>query len=97
MLDAWTNLRASLCAVRQQQKKPSFPIGEGLRTYLRRYRRERELPVTYDRLRRFADSIPFNDAKGRPTLWETVFYDPLEMESAECDAHSSDGGHMLCF
>jgi len=72
-------------AGRPQLKKPSFPISTGLRAYLRRYRRERELPVTYDRLRRFADSIPLNDAKGRPTLWETVFYDALEMESLQED------------
>ena len=38
--------------VRQQLKKPSYPISAGLRAYLKRYRRERELPVTYDRLRR---------------------------------------------
>lgn len=69
----------------RQQKKPSFPISEGLRAYLKRYRRERALPVTYDRLRRFADSVPLADAKGKPTLWESVFYDPLEMESLQED------------
>ena len=31
------------------RKKPSYPIGEDLRSYLRKYRRERELPVTYER------------------------------------------------
>jgi predicted phosphoadenosine phosphosulfate sulfurtransferase len=36
--------------LRPQLKKPSFPISEGLRSYLQRYRRERALPVTYDRL-----------------------------------------------
>jgi len=66
-----------------QQKKPSLPISEGLRTYLRRYRRERELPVTYRRLRGFAESAPLQDVKGRPTLWETVVYDQLEMESLQ--------------
>jgi hypothetical protein len=71
--------------VRQQQKKPSFPITAGLRAYLRRYRRERELPVTYDRLRHFADSVPLNDSKGRPTLWESVFYNSIEMESLQED------------
>ncbi len=71
--------------VRPQQKKPSFPISAGLRTYLRRYRRERELPVTYDRLRHFADSVPLNDAKGRATLWESVFYNAIEMESLQED------------
>ena len=67
------------------RKKPSYPIGADLRDYLKRYRRERELPVTYERLRRFADSIPLNDSKGKPTLWESVFYDRLEMESLQED------------
>ena len=43
-------------AVRPQLKKPSFPISEGLRAYLRRYRRERALPITYERLRRFSEA-----------------------------------------
>jgi hypothetical protein len=72
-------------AVRKQQKKPSYPISTGLRAYLKRYRRERELPATYERLRRFADSVPLNDAKGKATLWESVFYDPFEMESLQED------------
>ncbi len=77
--------RESSTAPRQQQKKPSFPIGEALRTYLLRIRRERELPVTYERLRRFADSVPLTDRKGRPTLWESVFYDRLDMQSLHDD------------
>lgn len=70
---------------RPQQKKPSFPISDGLRAYLRRYRRERELPVTYERLRRFSESWPLPDALGKPTLWESVVYDRHEMESLHED------------
>jgi hypothetical protein len=66
-------------ARRTQHKKPSFPISGGLRRYLRRFRRERELPVTYERLRHFIESAPLNDHEGRPTLWETVVYDHIEM------------------
>jgi hypothetical protein len=66
-----------------QMKKPSIPISETLRAYLRRYKRERELPVTYQRLRRFTESAPLTDSTGRPTLWETVVYDQLEMESLQ--------------
>ncbi len=61
------------------QKKPHFPIGEGLRGYLRRYRRERELPVSYERLRAFDESVPLVDAEGKPTLWDAVLYPPGEM------------------
>jgi hypothetical protein len=56
------------------RKKPSYPIGAELRHYLQRYRRERELPVTYDRLRHFHESHPLVDADGRNTLWESVAY-----------------------
>lgn len=70
---------------RTQQKKPSFPISTGLRTYLRRYRRDRDIPVTYERLRRFTESAPLADTKGKPTLWETVVYDRLELDSLHDD------------
>src|SRR5271166_2903502 len=60
-------------------KKPMFPIGDGLRAYLRAFRRERELPVTYERLRAFAEAHPLVDAEGKPTLWDTVIYDRNEM------------------
>jgi hypothetical protein len=56
------------------RKKPSYPIGTELRDYLRKYRRERELPVTYERLRHFHESHPLMDAEGRNTLWESVTY-----------------------
>jgi hypothetical protein len=68
-----------------QQKKPSYPISGGLRDYLRRHRRERELPVSYARLRRFSESAPLTDASGHPTLWETVVYDRFEMDSLNED------------
>ncbi len=71
--------------IRTQQKKPSYPIGEGLRAYLRRYRRERDLPVSYERLRRFIDGVPLTDARGKHTLWESVYYDPMEMQSLHDD------------
>ncbi|MBI4622002.1 MAG: hypothetical protein HY736_02135 [Verrucomicrobia bacterium] len=60
-------------------RKPSFPISVDLRGYLRRYKRERELPLTYDRLRAFHEVIPLTDDAGRPTLWDTVIYDASEM------------------
>jgi hypothetical protein len=63
------------------QKKPMFPIGEGLRAYLRHSKRERELPVTYERLRAFREVVPLTDAEGKPTLWDTVIYDREEMRA----------------
>lgn len=64
---------------RPQLKKPSFPIGDRLRTYLRQYRRERTLPVSYERLIAFEESCPLPDSKGQPTLWDSVIYSRLEM------------------
>ncbi|HVS53070.1 MAG TPA: hypothetical protein VHD62_12005 [Opitutaceae bacterium] len=63
------------------QRKPSFPVGADLRGYLRRYKRERELPVTYERLRAFHEVIPLTDDAGRPTLWDTVIYEASEMSA----------------
>ena len=63
------------------KKKPMFPIGDGLRAYLREARRDRELPVSYDRLRDFHEVIPLTDDDGRPTLWDTVIYEGHEMRS----------------
>ncbi len=70
---------------RPQMKKPSFPIGDNLRSYLRRYRRERTLPITYERLRGFTETAPLVGMDGKPTLWESVVYDRLEMESLNED------------
>ena len=64
---------------RPTKRKPSFPISLDLRGYLRRYKRERELPITYERLRAFHEVIPLTDEAGKPTLWDTVIYDALEM------------------
>ncbi|MEI6105602.1 MAG: hypothetical protein WCR49_01200 [Opitutae bacterium] len=61
------------------QKKPSYPIGEDLRGYLRKFRRERQLPVTYEQLRGFHEAIPLMDQDGRHTLWESVAYRSEEM------------------
>lgn len=61
------------------RKKPHFPVEDRLREYLSRYRRERSLPVSYDRLRAFSESAPLPDADGKPTLWEAVLYPPGEM------------------
>ena len=63
------------------QKKPTYPIGDDLRDYLRRFRRERTLPLTYERLRDFHESIPLVDADGHNTLWESVAYRAGDMSA----------------
>lgn len=60
-------------------KKPAIPIADGFRRYLARYKRERELPVTYERMRDFHEAVPITDEKGKPTLWDSVVYRSDEM------------------
>ena len=67
------------------KRKPSFPVGGELRRYLARYRRERELPVSYERLRDFTEVIPLTDDAGRPTLWDTVIYNANDMAALNED------------
>lgn len=72
-------------AASRTRKKPSYPIGPDLRGYLSRFRRERELPVTYERLRHFHEAIPLVDADGRNTLWESVAYRAEEITALNED------------
>jgi hypothetical protein len=67
------------------KRKPSYPISPRLSGYLARFRRELELPVTYSRLEGFRESVPLSDAEGRDTLWESVFYEPSEMDALKLD------------
>lgn len=67
------------------RKKPSYPIGPDLRAYLLKFRRERDLPVTYERLRHFHEAVPLMDSEGRNTLWESVAYRSEEMTALNED------------
>ena len=58
------------------QKKITYPIGPALRDYLKSCNREIALPLQYDDLLGFQDSVPLLDENGTDTLWETVFYPP---------------------
>ena len=72
-------------ANRPTNKKPSYPIVDELRGYLRRYRRDCELPVTYERLRGFQEAAPLADAAGQNTLWDTVAYHAEDMRALNED------------
>ncbi len=78
-------MSADTVNILQTQKKPSYPIVDGLRAYLRRYRRDRDLPVTYERLREYHETAQLIDANGQPTLWETVAYQPEIMRALNED------------
>jgi hypothetical protein len=66
-------------------RKPTYPIRPGLASYLLRFRRELALPVSYQRLGAFRESVPLMDAAGRDTLWETVIYPTSEMAALKID------------
>ncbi len=62
------------------RKKQIFPVGESLRAYLARHGRLTKLPIHFDALSRYLESIAVYDKRGRDTLWETVLFSPSERE-----------------
>lgn len=60
------------------KKKKIFPVSQVLRNYLISFGREKNIGIRYDDLSRYHSSIPLIDAKGRDTLWETVFFQGSE-------------------
>ena len=62
------------------KKKIIYPIGAGLRRYLRQYCREVNIPIHYHELLRYTNSIALYDSKEQDTYWETVFYEQSDRE-----------------
>ncbi len=62
-----------------KKKKIPFKISPKLRAYLEKYKREIEVPIEYEDLLRYDNSIALYDRKGVDTLWETVFYPQDDM------------------
>ena len=62
------------------KKKIIYPIGAGLRRYLRQYGREVNIPIHYHELLRYTNSIALYDSKDQDTYWETVFYEQSDRE-----------------
>ena len=62
------------------KKKKIFPISSALREYLIGYAREVDIPIHYDELLRYSNSIALFDSHEKDTLWETVFYDQSDRE-----------------
>jgi len=58
------------------RRKNKYPVSAPLRQYLYHFDRLRDIPLVYEDLTRFAGSIPYEDPRGKETLWLTVFYDP---------------------
>ncbi len=62
------------------KKKEIFPISKELRSYIKKYDREIDLPIYYGDLLRYDNSIPLYDKTGNDTLWETVFFPQGDMD-----------------
>jgi hypothetical protein len=58
------------------RQKTKYPVSQSLRQYLYHFDRQREIPKVYDELCRFSGAVPYEDPKGRETLWLTVMYSP---------------------
>jgi hypothetical protein len=56
------------------RKKQPYSISDGLRRYLDEHDREVALPIRYDDLTAYGDTVPVYDKRGRDTLWESVLY-----------------------
>jgi hypothetical protein len=56
------------------RKKVPFRVNLSLRKYLIKYGRDHSLPIQYNDLMRFDNTVPLYDKRGIDTLWETVFY-----------------------
>jgi hypothetical protein len=62
------------------RKKQPYPISDGLRAYLSHHGREVELPIRYEDLVYYGDTVPVYDKHGRDTLWESVLYPAHERQ-----------------
>lgn len=62
------------------KKKKIYPVSKGLHTYLERNGRHADIPISYDDLLRYDNSIPLIDKNNNDTLWETVIYPQYDMQ-----------------
>ncbi|MGV3762325.1 hypothetical protein [Parapedobacter sp.] len=67
--------------VKISRKKPVYAVTPALRKYLRHYEREARMPIDYEHLLDFYETLPVIDKHGRDTLWETPIYPPHVQEN----------------
>ncbi|WKN45722.1 hypothetical protein [Tunicatimonas pelagia] len=65
---------------RISRKKKTYAIGEVLRSYLQDQARLTTVPITYQDLRRYNNTIPLYDKFNKDTLWVTVLYPQQDMD-----------------
>jgi hypothetical protein len=62
------------------KKKIFYPVSDSFRKYLKNYQRDRALPISYNDLMYYTESMDLMDEKGNSTYWETVLYPQDTME-----------------
>lgn len=83
------------------KKKPAYPVGSRLDTYLDHYSRKIEIPIFYEDLLRFAGSVVVYDANDEDTLWVRVYYSDVERKEIDLSLKKvysilhSDGSDMI--
>jgi hypothetical protein len=58
------------------RRKQQYPVSSPLRQYLYHFDRQRDIPQVYWEMCRFTGAVPYEDPRGRETLWVTVMYPP---------------------
>ncbi len=66
-----------------KKKKKVYPVADQLHGYLRRHGRLASLPVDFETLGRYVETIDLYDKHGQDTLWQTVLYPPAEREEID--------------
>src|SRR5690606_11172817 len=67
--------------IKISRKKPVYAVTPALRKYLRHYERDARMPIDYEDLLDFYETLPVMDKNGRDTLWETPIYPPHIQEN----------------
>ena len=60
------------------KKKPAFPVGKKLNSYLDDFNRKIEIPIFYEDLLRFSGSVTVYDSNDEDTLWIRVYYSEFD-------------------
>ncbi|GAB5565105.1 MAG: hypothetical protein Wins2KO_21680 [Winogradskyella sp.] len=83
------------------KRKPSYKVSEKLHNYLSHYRRNINLPISYEDLLRFQGSIVVYDKNDEDTLWIRVYYNEFDREEIDTSLKQvysqliSDGGESV--
>lgn len=56
------------------RQKIKYSVSPALRQYIYHFDRHRDIPSVYNDLCRFSGAMPYEDPRGRETLWLTVMY-----------------------